>query len=235
MKNLTRNGFVAVLGFIAEGQGGTLDHEDLVTMTGHLILLGDSVFDNGVYVQPGQLDVTSHLNAKLKSKGWTIDVRAVDGDVVSNIEGQLGFKPIPKPCWFVLSVGGNDALGHIEILQEPVPGGTMASALMRFRAIKENFREQYTHALDLILDHQQPLIACTIYNPKFPEPDLQELAEIALSFFNDVITEEALRRNVPIIELRDVCSDPSAFANTIEPSEIGGDLITNAILSHLPD
>jgi hypothetical protein len=68
--------------------------------------------------------------------------------------------------------------------------------------IKENFREQYAHALDLILAYQQPLITCTIYNPKFPKPDLQELAETALSFFNDVITEEALRRNVPIIDLR---------------------------------
>ena len=202
-------------------------------MTGHLILLGDSVFDNGVYVQTGQADVTAHLNAKLKPRGWTIDVRAVDGHVVSNVESQLGFEPIPKPCTLVLSAGGNDALGHIEILQESIPDGTMASALMRFRGFKERFREQYVHALDLILEHQQPLIACTIYNPKFPESDLQELAETALSFFNDVITEEALRRNVPIIDLRDICSDPLAFANPIEPSEIGGDKITDAIISHL--
>ena len=204
-------------------------------MAGHLILLGDSVFDNGVYVQPGQADVTTHLNVKLKPKGWTIDVRAIDGHVVSNVESQLRSGPIPKPSTFVLSVGGNDALGHIHILQEPVQGGTMAAALMLFRNIKETFREQYVRALDLILSHQQPLIACTIYNPKFPESDLQELAETALSFFNDVITEEALRRRVPIIDLRDVCSDPTAFANPTEPSEIGGDLITNAILSHLPD
>ena len=61
------------------------------------------------------------------------------------------------------------------------------------------------------------------------------LAETALSFFNDVITEEALRRSVPIIDLREVCSESSAFANPIEPSEVGGDLITDAIISTLID
>lgn len=202
-------------------------------MAGHLVLLGDSVFDNSIYVQPGQADVTAHLEAKLNPKGWTVDVRAIDGDVVSDIEKQLGFEPISKPCTFALSVGGNDALGQIEILHGPVPDGTMASALMLFRGIKENFRIQYSHALDMILNYQQPLLVCTIYNPKFPETDLQKLAETALSFFNDVITEEALRRNVPIIDLRDVCSHQSAFANPIEPSEIGGDMITDAIITHL--
>jgi hypothetical protein len=202
-------------------------------MTNHLILIGDSVFDNGVYVQPGQADVSAHLRTKLEPKGWSVDVRAVDGDIVSDVAGQLGSKPIPKPCTLVLSVGGNDALGHLEVLQEPIIDGTMATALMRFREIREDLRIQYANALDLILSHQQPLIACTLYNPKYPEADLQMLAETALSFFNDVITEEALRRNIPIIDLRDVCSKPDAFANPIEPSEIGGDLITDAIIAHL--
>ena len=89
-------------------------------------------------------------------------------------------------------------------------------------------------ALDLILGHGQPLIVCTIYNPKFRDQELQKLAEAGLSFFNDVITEEGLRRHLPILDLREVCSEPPAFANDIEPSEVGGDLITDAILSHLP-
>jgi lysophospholipase L1-like esterase len=204
-------------------------------MTKHLILIGDSVFDNGAYVLPGQADVSAHLKAKIVPKGWSVDVRAVDGDVVSDIQRQLRSKPIPKPSTFILSVGGNDALGHVELLWEPIPDGSMASALMRFREIRESFRRQYVRALDSILSHEQPLIACTIYNPKFPDADLQTLAETALSFFNDVIAEETLRRSVPIIDLRDVCSEAAAFANPIEPSETGGDLITNAIVSHLSD
>jgi hypothetical protein len=66
-----------------------------------------------------------------------------------------------------------------------------------------------------------------------PDPQIQKMAEAGLSFFNDVITEEALKLKLPIIDLRDVCAGDEAFANPIEPSEIGGDLITNAIISHL--
>ncbi|MEE8305013.1 MAG: SGNH/GDSL hydrolase family protein, partial [Candidatus Tectomicrobia bacterium] len=79
----------------------------------------------------------------------------------------------------------------------------------------------------------QPLIVCTIYNPQYPETELQMLAKTGLSFFNDVITEEALRRRLLIIDLREVCSEPEAFANPIEPSEVGGDLITDAIIGYL--
>ena len=195
-------------------------------MTKHLILLGDSIFDNGVYVEPGQDDVTAHLERKLVSLDWTLDMRAVDGSVVSDVVNQLSHKPISPPCTFVLSVGGNDALGHLE--------GILSLGLADFYTIKEGFRKGYTGALDSILDYEQPLIVCTIYNPNMPEPEMQILAEAGLSFFNDVITEEALRRKLPIIDLREVCSAPEAFANPIEPSEIGGDLITDAIIKHLP-
>ena len=46
-----------------------------MTAAKHLILLGDSVFDNGVYVDPGQADVTDHLRRKIELKGWSIEVK----------------------------------------------------------------------------------------------------------------------------------------------------------------
>ena len=38
---------------------------------------------------------------------------------------------------------------------------------------------------------------------------------------------------MPILDLREVCSEPEAFANDIEPSEVGGDLIADAILAEV--
>ena len=90
-------------------------------MTKHLVLLGDSIFDNGVYVEPGQANVTAHLERKLPPIGWTLDMRAVDGDVTSSVEGQLSQRPVVTPCTFVLSVGGNDALGHMDMIMDPTP------------------------------------------------------------------------------------------------------------------
>ena len=201
-------------------------------MTKHVVLLGDSIFDNAAYVEPGQACVTDHMRHKIEPKGWILDMRAIDGDVVAGIEQQLK-KPPLLPCDFVLSVGGNDALGHLDVIGDTTPNQSFASVLARFHEIRENFRWKYTRALDLILEHGQPLIVCTIYNPKFPETDIQTLAETGLSFFNDVIVEEALRRNLTIIDLREVCSDTDSFANPIEPSEIGGDRITDAIITLL--
>ncbi len=159
-------------------------------------------------------------------------MRAVDGSVADDIVGQLS-SPVSKPCMFLLSVGGNDAFGHLDMVLDTASDRSVGAILGAFHEIREEFRERYTRVLDLIVSHSQPLIVCTIYNPQFPEQDIQMLAETSLSFFNDVITEEALRRRLPIIDLREVCSEPEAFANPIEPSEVGGDLIADAILSHL--
>jgi len=202
-------------------------------MTKHLVLLGDSIFDNGVYVEPGQADVAAHLRRKLKPQDWTVEMRAEDGALASSIKGQLAHSPVATPCTFVLSVGGNDALVNLDMIQDTTSGRSVATVLATFHQIREEFRERYTGVLDLIVDHGQPLIVCTIYNSQFPETELQMLATTGLSFFNDVIAEEALRRRLPIIELREVCSEPEAFANPIEPSEIGGDLITDAIIGYL--
>ena len=194
-------------------------------MSKHLILLGDSIFDNGIYVEPGQADVTDHLQRKLADTDWTLDQRAVDGAVVSSVLHQLSSKTISKPSTFVMSAGGNDALSHVgEILQ---------LKLSDFHGIKEDFRSRYVKTLNAILSYEQPLIVCTIYNPTYPDNEMQVMAEAGLSFFNDVITQEALRLELPIIDLREVCASKESFANPIEPSEIGGDLITNAILSYL--
>jgi hypothetical protein len=200
-------------------------------MTKHITLLGDSVFDNGSYVEPGQNDVTAHLRKKLDAIGGTFEMRAVDGDITTDIEEQLLSHQVTKPCTFVLSVGGNDALGYLGMIQDPTSDKSVSDVLMAFNNIREGFRRSYTNALDLILAQEQPLIVCTIYNPKYSETGLQTLAETGLSFFNDVIVEEALKRNLPIIDLRKVCSEPEAFANPIEPSEVGGDLITDVIIS----
>ncbi len=57
-------------------------------MTKHLVLLGDSIFDNRAYVEPEQADVMAHLKRKWPS-GWALDMRAVDRSVADDIVGQL--------------------------------------------------------------------------------------------------------------------------------------------------
>jgi hypothetical protein len=70
---------------------------------------------------------------------------------------------------------------------------------------------------------------CTIYEGNF-DPPFAELARVALAFFNDVILRAAFERRIGVIDLRLVCTEPSDYANPIEPSGSGGAKIASAIL-----
>jgi hypothetical protein len=49
----------------------------------HIVLLGDSVFDNKAYVNGG-LDVLAQLR-RLIPDGWQVSLRAIDGSVVEKV------------------------------------------------------------------------------------------------------------------------------------------------------
>jgi hypothetical protein len=201
-------------------------------MARQLVLLGDSVFDNKAYLQPGERDVLEHLRARLAPADWRAELWAVDGSVAADVPAQLERGRVEPPSVFVLSAGGNDALGYMDLLSDP-SSDRFIEALLRLYDIREGFRETYAAALDRILIHGQPLIVCTIYDPVFADEPMQQAAKAALSVFNDVIGQEAGRRGLTVIELRDVCTDPADYANEIEPSERGGGKIADAILEAL--
>src|SRR5262245_33836111 len=75
----------------------------------HIVLLGDSIFDNAAYVAGGP-DVVRQLREILPS-GWRATLNALDGAVIGNLPQQL--KNVPADTThLVVSVGGNDALGE---------------------------------------------------------------------------------------------------------------------------
>ena len=80
---------------------------------GHVVLLGDSVFDNKAYVAGGP-DVVTQLRARLPA-GWRASLAAVDGAVTADVARQLGRVP-HGATHLVVSVGGNDALRQEAVL-----------------------------------------------------------------------------------------------------------------------
>src|SRR5262245_6599015 len=82
----------------------------------HVVMLGDSIFDNAVYV-PDRPAVIEQVRRGLPN-GWKATLVAVDGHMVEDIPTQL--KRIPTDAThLVLSVGGNDALTASGLLREP--------------------------------------------------------------------------------------------------------------------
>lgn len=189
----------------------------------HVVLLGDSIFDNAAYV-PGDPPVEAQLRAALPEGRVTL--LAIDGDVVAGVAAQL--RRVPKDAThLVVSVGGNDALGYVDVLTERAT--SVGEALLRMADIGDEFERRYRAMLDAVLARSLPAAVCTIYYPAFDEADLQRMAVAAETFFNDVILRCAFQRRVPVIDLRLVCDERADYANPIEPSARGGDKITRTI------
>ena len=191
----------------------------------HLILLGDSIFDNGRYTGGGP-DVISQLRGLLPA-GWQATLLAVDGSTTEDVAGQL--RRLPKTgTHLVLSVGGNNALMHLGILDAPT--ATVATSLETLAEVAATFKTRYRAAVAACLERRLPLTVCTIYEGCFEDAAFQRIASTTLALFNDAIIRVAVESALPVIDLRFVCARPEDYANPIEPSSIGGEKIARAIV-----
>lgn len=197
----------------------------------HLVLLGDSIFDNAHYTSGGP-DVVSQVRDLLPS-GWGASLLAIDGATTANIPDQM--QRLPKECsHLVLSVGGNNALmeaSRLGISFFGMTGEPNSQSLDSLADISDAFESQYRSAVDVCLRPGLPLGVCTIYNGCFPDPSYQRIASVALAIFNDAITRVAIERDLPVIDLRSICAASADYANPIEPSSIGGEKIAKVIVA----
>jgi hypothetical protein len=191
----------------------------------HIVILGDSVFDNAAYVGGGA-DVITHLRALIPA-GWRATLKAVDGSVVSHVAWQLETMP-DDATHLVVSAGGNDALMNAGILGEAAQSS--AEVLNRLAGVAEEFESDYLRMLDALTSAGRHAAVSTIYYPRMEDARVQRLAVAALSTFNDVITRAAFRSGLPLLDLRLICNEDSDYANPIEPSESGGAKIARAIV-----
>ena len=187
----------------------------------HIVLLGDSIFDNRAYTG-GEPDVVTHLR-RIVPAGWRATLCAVDGATTSGIRPQLKRGP-GDATHAVVSIGGNDARGYADLLTKRVE--STAAALQLFAAPLDRFALDYEEAITAVIALGKPV--CTIYNGRL-ERSIATPARMALSLFNDVIQRVANQRRLPIIELRAICCEPGDYANPIEPSGPGGLKIARAI------
>jgi lysophospholipase L1-like esterase len=190
----------------------------------HVALLGDSIFDNQAYTAGGP-DVVTQLRAVLPAT-WRATLGAIDGATTEDFSRQLAAIPADA-SHLVLSLGGNDALEHTDLLEQRVRSS--AEVLDRFAAAAAGFEARYRRAIAALRKSDLPLTVCTIYNGSFPDPDFQRLASTALAIFNDAILRVAFETALTIIDLRLVCNEPSDYANPIEPSSHGGAKIARTI------
>jgi hypothetical protein len=189
----------------------------------HIVLLGDSIFDNAAYVRGGP-DVVRQLRDALP-EGWRATNCAVDGATTASVPPQLARLPADA-THLVLSCGGNDALGASGLLY--APARSVADAVATLADVQDAFEAAYAKMLAPILARGLPLALATIYDTPTFAPD-HRLIKTALSLFNDRITRAAFANGLPLLDLRLVCSEDGDYANPIEPGVQGGAKMAAAI------
>lgn len=195
----------------------------------HLVLLGDSVFDNGAYVEASEPDVARQLSSRLPA-GDEVTLLAVDGHLTSNVTSQIERLPGSTTHLF-LSAGGNDALQYLSAIERfETETHRFSEATEKLREIQEDFRQSYQLVVRELLGTGLPTTLCTIYNGNFPEASLQALVDTILPVINDVVVEAAIKSGLPLIDLGRTLDEPDLdYANPIEPSAHGGEKIAGAI------
>lgn len=196
----------------------------------HVVLIGDSIFDNEAYV-PDQEPVVSQLQSALTSD-WRISLLAVDGDITTDVPRQL--KKLPATAsHLIISAGGNDALQQIGLFKQSVVSVTAAMNL--FAEILSDFYNDYDMMLKQASTHNLPLAVCTVYD-RIPEIPAAVLTGLAL--YNEIILKLAFKYKLPVIDLRLVCTEATDYSSVspIEPSVQGGrkivDVIAQVLANH---
>jgi hypothetical protein len=195
---------------------------------GHVVLLGDSIFDNASYVA-GAPDVVRQVLQRLP-QGSKATLAAVDGSTIGDVRRQLRRVPADA-THLVLSVGANNALGSSDFLGAPAL--STAEALSDLADFGDEFERGYLAMLTDVLAHELPTAICTVYYPRFPDASLQKVAVAALTVFNDCIVRAAFAHGLPLLDLRLICTQEADYANPIEPSALGGEKIARAIVEYV--
>ena len=200
----------------------------------HIILAGDSIFDNSAYINNTEPDVAAQVKSVM-GKNDRVTLLAIDGDVTSGVKTQLERLP-EDATHLIISAGGNDALGVLHELTEPA--NNIGEGFYKFYDMRSQFEDKYSSMLTNALSHGLPTTVCTVYDPCFNHGDLQRVEDYmwygisankmqkttvtALPIFNDIITRQAVTAGVPLMDLRLIFNSDSDYANPIEPSAAGG-------------
>ena len=194
---------------------------------GHVVLLGDSIFDAYPYLE-GLPGVREHLRTHLPA-GWRVSMLAVDGAFAADVAGQLQRLPADA-THLVVSAGGNDALRSALRLGDQVRN--LHEALGVLADLREWIEQDYGRALDALQAVSPQVTAVTIYDHV---PDLTREERVMLGIYNDVIVACSAMRGVPVVDIRPVCVDPEDYSrvSSIEPSSAGAGKIARALAQQL--
>lgn len=188
-----------------------------------IVLIGDGTLDNELYSE-GAPSIAEHLGELLPLE-WQVSSLAQEGSSLAATAEQIDSIPM-HASHLVVSMGGVDALANVDLFTLPIKSAGEGLDIMGERL--DRFEAAYRKTLGELVALRLPVTLCTIYNGRLGVTEAGR-ARIALSAFNDRIVQIAVEHRLPLIEMRQVCNEPTDFATPIAASGEGGKKIATAI------
>jgi hypothetical protein len=179
-----------------------------------ILLLGDSILDNRMYVSSGK-SVADLLQKATQAKGYQVGLFAVDGATIRDVGSQLNQIPMeyntPETV-IVLSVGGNDFLS----------GSEYGAAEQGYVSLVERIRKVFGECKIYLVN---------LYRPVDPLFLIYYRIIDKWNLFLERIVEKGFADGV--VDVFSVISDPEDLVVKIEPSVVGGEKIVTAIVDQM--
>jgi len=182
----------------------------------NVFLIGDSILQNNLYANPS---IDDYLSEKINEK--YLFFLAEDNTTISSCISQI--KSINKEynnnnSFIFVSVGGNDILNQIVYVDNPTT------------TILDNIMLDYSSFIkSLLLKMNKSNII--LFNIYYPTNSYFHKYYKYIDKWNKFITDFSEKNNCILFDLTEFMNSPDDFSFRIEPSAIGGEKISNHILS----
>jgi len=184
----------------------------------YIILIGDSILDNKFYADPS---IENYLEEKINTNN--ILCYAEDNSIIKNSFSQINKinnNLNNSNTYIFVSFGGNDILNKIVYIDNPRE--TILNEIM-------NEYNDFIYSLSKKMN-QTHIILLNIY---YPTNSFFHKYYKYIKLWNQFIKEISIKYKFQIIDLTQFMNQSEDFSYNIEPSVIGGEKISNHILSSI--
>jgi hypothetical protein len=192
----------------------------------NLFLIGDSMLNNQLYVPDGD----SVYHKVREQTRETVHLLAKDDAVITEMYSQL--HKIPQhfndnATYVCVSAGGNDLLGMQSLIY------TNSFKKDSQEEMDDVFKEytKFISAIKMRLPDATLLLLNLYYPPSMPH--LKTVVAYWNELLSNTFTNDSVTKNIRVIQVDKVFTDPTDFVSRIEPSSEGGDKLSRLILDNI--
>jgi len=188
----------------------------------HVVLIGDGLGNLAQQHRRGAGALADKLMPG-RREPWKLSLVSAD-----ELLGAAQLFSFPEDATHVvISIEGNRAIQESGLL-EGKPA-SMEEGLARLSFAADQFEDKVAALIHAAQAARLPIVICSMWPPRYPQPTRQRAAVAALGIFNSRILRRALDARISLIDLRKICDEPQDYADQTMLSRSGLQKAANVI------